>query len=106
MWNNSISLPRNRDGTQDNDGFTTSESLYERGIPANFTDVTRDDEILASQRGYTVSQNVEIMACNYAGEEYLIDDSTGDTLEVKRTFRKDKSMKITLSCERRQHGKF
>ena len=88
MWNNSISLPRSRDGAQDNDGFTALESLYERGIPANFTDVTRDDEILASQKGYAVNQNVEIMACNYAGEDHLIDESTGDILEVKRTFRR------------------
>lgn len=106
MWNNSVSLPRSGDGTQDNDGFTASESLYEEGIPANFTDVTREDEILASQKGYTVNQNVEIMVCNYGGEDHLIDESTGDILEVKRTFRKDRSMKITLSCERRQHGRF
>lgn len=104
MWNNSISLPRKRKGVQDRDGFVATETIYERNIPASFTDVTRHDEILAAQKGYAVSQNVEIMECNYNGEEYLIDESTGDIMHIRRVFRKDKSMKVVLSCERRQNG--
>ncbi len=100
----SISLPRKRECNQDVEGFCSEEISYEEHIPADFQDVTRNDEILASQKGYSVDQNVEIMACNYNGESHLIDESTGEILDIKRTFRKNKSMKITLSCERRANG--
>ena len=66
--------------------------------------MTRNDEILASQKGYTADQNIEVMACNYNGEDRLMDDSDGTVYDVKRTYRKDKSMAVILTCERRQHG--
>ena len=44
------------------------------------------------------------MACNYNGEGRLMDDSDGTVYDVKRIYRKDKSMAVILTCERRQHG--
>ncbi len=104
MWNRSIALPRKEVLEQDGEGFQKTRREFIKGIPANFTDVTRNDEILASQKGYTINQNVEIMACNYSGEAYVVDESTGDMLEVKRVFQKDKSNFVILSCERRKNG--
>lgn len=104
MWNKSISLLRKQKSNQDEAGFIEDEIFRKEHIPANFQDVTRNDEILAAQKGYSVDQNVEIMACNYNGERYLIDESTEEIFDIRRTFRKDKSMKITLSCERRTNG--
>lgn len=89
---------------KDKEGFYVREKKRIRGIPANFMDVTRDDEILASQNGYTASQNIEIMRCNYHGERYLVDEGNGDAYEVKRTFGKNKGNTLVLTCERRQSG--
>lgn len=104
MWNGSIRLRSKGDRKQDKDGFPEDSGIYTESIPANFTDITRNDEILAAQKGYTADQNIEIMACNYSGEDYLLDESDNSLYEVKRTFRKDKSMKLVMTCERRQHG--
>lgn len=104
MWNGSIQLVRKENAVQDKDGFRKESRAYSESIPANFTDVTRNDEILASQKGYTADQNIEIMECNYGGERCLLDESTGNIYDVKRTFRKDKSMAVILTCERRQNG--
>lgn len=106
MWNGSIRLPIkkteiiNKNGIVQNTGYEFSEE-----IPANFTDTTRNDEILAFQNGYTADQNVEIMACNYNGQSFLIDEATGQQYDIRRTHRNDKSMKMVLTCERRERGK-
>ena len=69
MWNGSIVLPRVKETGQDKEGFDTHENItWEGGIPANFTDATRNDEILAFQKGYSADRNIETMACNYRGE--------------------------------------
>lgn len=106
MWNKSISLPI-KGKTSVNKNGIQEEPVYEllREIPANFTDATRNDEILASQHGYTAEQNVEIMACNYNGQSFLIDEDTGEIYEIRRTHGKDKSMTVILTCERRERGK-
>lgn len=104
MWNRSIRLQKKESRQQDREGFVKGGGTYTESIPANFTDTTRNDEILAAQKGYTADQNVEIMACNYHGEEYLLDESNGALYEVKRTYRKDKSMLMILTCERRAYG--
>lgn len=106
MWNKSISLPVKRQGTVNKNGIM-QDSVFEfiGGIPANFTDVTRNDETLASQLGYTADQNVEIMACNYNGQDFLIDDEDGSRYEIRRTHRKNKAMTIILTCELRERGK-
>lgn len=102
MWNKSISLPIKKKETQDGAGFSDAKYEFLRGIPADFTDVTRNDEILAAQKGYTINQNVEIMACNYSGQRWLIDETDGQIFDIKRTYRKSKGMRLVLSCERRE----
>lgn len=102
MWNASIKLPVSKTEERNENGFPTVKYDFMGKIPASFTDVTRNDEILASQKGYTADQNVEIMSCNYNGQSFLIDEATGDVYDIKRTYRKDKSMRITLTCQRRE----
>ncbi len=104
MWNRSIRFLREESAGQDKDGFRQQEEFQTGSIPASFMDVTRNDEILASQKGYTADQNIEVMACNYSGEERLLDEADGTVYEVKRTYQKDKSMAVILTCERREHG--
>lgn len=102
MWNKSISLPlRKLDGSQDEEGFSNPAHEYLGGVPASFTDVTRNDEILAYQKGYTADQNVEIMACNYMGQPWMVDEETGDVYDIRRTYHRDKANVIVLTCERR-----
>ena len=102
MWNKSISLPlRKLDGSQDEEGISNPVHEYLGGVPANFTDVTRNDEILAYQKGYTADQNVEIMACNYMGQPWLVDEETWDVYDIRRTYHRDKANVIVLTCERR-----
>lgn len=105
MWNHSISLPLKKQVIEDADGFPT-ETTYEYmgGIPANFTDTTRDDELLANQLGYSADRNVEIMACNYSGQSFLVDEATGEKYDVKRTFQKNKAGTVNLTVQRREKG--
>lgn len=106
MWNKSISLPVKKMGGTNKNGFPVDVAYeYLGNIPANFIDTSRDDELLAKQKGYTADQNVEIMACNYSGQSFLIDESTGQRYEIRRTYGKDKSMTIILTCEKRERGK-
>lgn len=104
MWNKSIKLVTRVIIKTDEEGFDTESEQFLENIPANFTDTTRNDELIANQSGYTASQNIEIKRCNYNGEQYLYDEETGDKYEIKRTYRKDKSMNIILTCERRERG--
>jgi hypothetical protein len=101
VWTNEIALLSQTEG-QDRDGFPTgSRQTVTAGVPANFTDVTRNDEIIAMQQGYRAQINVELMSCNYAGERYLRDEATGQEYEVKRIFHKEKKNTVVLTCERR-----
>lgn len=104
MQNKSISLPIRKVRTQDSEGFVHEHYEYMWHIPANFSDTSRNDETLAAQKGYTADVNIEIMACNYNGAAFLIDEEDGHIYDIKRTFKKDKSMKIVLTCERRECG--
>lgn len=105
MWNRSISLPVQRlEDNPDDDGFSNPSFEFMGGVPANFTDVTRNDEILAYQRGYTADQNIEIVACNYGGQSWLVDERTGDVYDIRRTYHRDKANVIVLTCERRERG--
>ncbi len=104
MWNKSISLVTDIVTVTDKDGFDVKQEELLEGIPANFTDTTRNDEIMANQTGYTADQNIEILQCNYNGEKYLYDEESGEKYEVMRTYKKDKSMNIILTCERRERG--
>jgi hypothetical protein len=92
--------------TENENGFPEDVS-YEwlGGIPANFTDTTREDEVLANQLGYSADQNVEIMKCNYSGQSFFVDEATGDEYDIKRSYEKDKSGRIVLTAQLRERGK-
>lgn len=104
MWNKSIKLVTAVTTTEDKDGFDTELEEYLEHIPANFTSTTRSDEEMANQIGYTADINIEIAACNYSGEQFLYDEATGEKYEVMRSYQKDKSRHIILTCERRERG--
>ncbi|MCD8096989.1 MAG: hypothetical protein LUE31_02925 [Lachnospiraceae bacterium] len=105
MWNSCVKLMSyveqepNEDGLRKSLGVVTLEN-----IPASFQDVTRNDEILAAQSGYTVDRTVAIAACNYNGEQFVVDMDSGDVYEVVRAFSADKSMLVSLSCRKRAPG--
>lgn len=106
MWNKSIKLPLLKTSDKDSDGFKINENIdWLDEIPASFLDVTRNDELLASQKGYTADLNIEIMFCNYQGQAFLVDEESGEYYDVRRTHKTDKSRKIVLTCEKRERGK-
>lgn len=105
MQNRSISIPIKKRSVQDSEGFRKEQWEFLRGIRADFKDTTRQDEILASQCGYSASVIVEIAACAYNGASFFVDEATGDIYDIKRTFQPEKSRKIQLTGERREHGK-
>lgn len=106
MWNRSISLPIKRTVDEDSEGFEKEEWKYMTGIRASFKDATRQDKILAQQVGYNASMIVEIAACAYNNAPFLIDESTGETYDIKQTFRLEKSRMILLTVEKRKNGRF
>lgn len=104
MWTKSIKLPVSVEKTRDEDGFESSEYHFLTGIPVNFTSTTRNDELMALQLGYNADVNIELMACNYNGQSFLIDEETDEIYNIKRSYRKNKSEMVTLTCERRERG--
>ena len=104
MWNRSISLPTRKVTEQNENGFRKEHWEFIRGIPASLKDATRQDEIVGNQSGYQASVIAEIMACNYNGGSFFVDEATGDIYDIRRTFRSDKSMMTQLTGERREHG--
>lgn len=101
----SISLPKDDTISQDADGFVTHNKTFVKNIPARRKDTTRNDELVAHQMGYSVSAIFEIDSACYNRQGYLIDESDSTTYDIKRTHKKEKSNKIELVCEVRQHGK-
>ena len=101
----SISLPSKDEIVQDNDGFVTHNKTFIKNIPARKKDTTRSDELMAHQMGYSVSCIFEIDSACYQKQGYLVDESDSVTYDIKRTHKKEKSQKIELVCEVRQHGK-
>ena len=90
MWNGSIALPKRITEGQDKEGFSEGEFWgWEGGIPASYTDVTRSDETLAAQMGYSADRNIEIMACNYQGEHYLWTKQKGRCMTSKERSKKN-----------------
>ena len=53
----------------------------------------------------TINDNGIMMACNYSGESFLVDESTGEIYDIKRRYQKNKSMKVQLTCQMRERGK-
>lgn len=101
MWNGSVRLIRHKQNGQNANGFAETVPVYSESIPASIADVTRNDEVLASQKGYTADRNIEIMACNYHGERQLMDEADGRIYDIRRTYKNHKSMKLILTCEMR-----
>lgn len=106
MWIKSVSLPVKKIVHTDKEGFQTENWEYMRGIRANFKDPTRQEELLANQRGYRANIVVEIVACVYNGASFLVDEATGEIYDIKRAYCPDKSMYIQLTGERRECGGF
>lgn len=104
MWDRSIKLPLSCEETRDADGFPTKKYTFASGIAANYRDVTRTDEILADQKGFRADAVFEILACNYSGQNWLVDESTDLEYDIKRSYRKDKANIVYLTCERRERG--
>lgn len=104
MWANSVRLVSSGEPEYDDEGMETVKETTVDGVPASFTDVTRDDIILAQQSGYQADQTIILMACNYDGQRTVIDEATGDEYLVRRIFRANKSMQVQLTCERRERG--
>lgn len=101
MWNDSIKLPYGYEETTDEDGFTTKIPSFIGGIPANFKSTTRADETLANQVGYTADVVIEIMSCNYNGQEVLVDEKSDKEYDIKRTHEVYGKETIELTCQRR-----
>lgn len=102
----SISFPLEQTVTRDEDGFETDvQTEWLGGVPALFSDLTRNDEMLAQQLGYSADQNVETDAANYSGQSFFVDEATGDVWDIRRTFRKNKARKVVLTAQRRERGK-
>lgn len=105
MWITSVRFPKTETTTQDSAGFVEDVIEYTSAVPASRRDATRNDETLAQSMGYTVSRIYTVDAMAYNGAGYLIDDIDGFIYDIKRTHQKDKSTKIELTCEVREHGK-
>lgn len=105
MWTSAICFSVQSVVTENEDGGQELWESWGRQIPASFKDSTRDDEVLAHQFGFTADVNIEIMACNYDRQAYLMDAATGDIYDVKRTFKPERSGTIVLTCQRRERGK-
>lgn len=105
MWTTSISLPAEDNPAQNESGFVTHNKSWEGGIPANMMDATRQEEVLANQRGYNADVVVEIDAEAYNGAGHFMDEATGDEYDIVRRYQKDKSNRIRLTGQRREHGR-
>lgn len=105
MQKGSVSLPAKRREIKDSEGFCEEQWEFLRGIRADFKDATRNDEILASQCGYTASVVVEIAACAYNGASFFVNEATGEIYDIKRAYCPERSRKVQLTGERREHGK-
>ena len=105
MWNGSISLPVKRMAGQNRNGFVTDERYEFTGnIPAQMMDASRSEQVSAHQMGYTADIVVSIMACNYNGAGFFVDDATGIIYDIRRTFIRPNSMTIELAGERRENN--
>lgn len=105
MWTHSIKLKTASTVTYDDDGFPVAAAdAWMTNVPASITDITRKDQEMADQLGFEAEKNIEIMACNYAGQRMLVDEETNEIWYVQRTFRADRADTIILTCGRRERG--
>jgi len=104
MWTTSIRMPETDERTQDSSGFVTHSVQYAENIPASRLDTTRSDELQAYQMGKRADVIFEVDAAVYTGAGYLIDEATGEQFDIIRTFQKERSNRIRLTGQRREHG--
>lgn len=106
MQNQVIELPieYSSESSYDSQGFWHGIVDETRTVRANIKDVTRQDELLAKESGYTASIIVEISKCAYNGEAQFRYQQR--YYDVKRSYTPDKSFKVQLTGELREHGKF
>ena len=107
MWNKVICLPvKKNDPTINDNGIMMEKhmnlSVVFRQISATVPGMMR---FLRNRMVIPQDQVVEIMACNYSGESFLVDESTGEIYDIKRRYQKNKSMKVQLTCQMRERGK-
>ena len=90
---------------KDKDGISIEEEIKSQEIPANFINVTRQEEQHSKIMGYTASLVVEIMLCNYDNQEYLIDPSADKKYLIKRSYSvSSEVIQLTCSDISKKHG--
>ncbi len=107
MWNRTIKIPVSSITTQDAEGYPTTETVY-RTIRANLQSASRNDQIVADQKGYSADVIATVMARNLVGlpcnwSQFVV-PQTGDIFEVKRTYRADKSRFVELTGQLVRRG--
>lgn len=102
MYDRTISLPEKTETTRDSEGYRKDIVTWASGIPASRRDVTRNDEIVAQQSGYTADAIYRIASVCYNGEAYLRDDADYHIYDIKRSYHADKRMYVDLTCQRRE----
>lgn len=107
MWTRTIKVPVTTAEVQDAEGYPTNVPTY-RTIRANFLDATRNDQIVAEQKGYSADIIVEVMVRNLSGLpanwSQFEDVLTGDVYELKRTYRKNKGRTVELTGQLVRRG--
>lgn len=107
MWNRTIKIPLSTTTTQDAEGYPTHVTTY-RTIRASAKDATRNDQIVAEQKGYSADIIVEVMARNLSGIpanwSQFEDVLTGDVYDLKRTYRRDKGRTVELTGQLKRRG--
>ena len=103
MWTTAITFAHTSTA-RDEDGFLQQTEVWGSPVRASKEDITRQDEILASQYGYHLETNFRIQKANYGGESYL-KDAEGEVYEIKRTYTPERSNYIILACAKRERRK-
>jgi len=100
----SISLPVRDEAAKDSEGFETHDVFFLTGIRAQIKDITRREQETASQLGYRADIEFVIDACNYNGQAFLKDESSGRIYDIQRTYTKNNSSEVSLTCSARDGG--
>lgn len=107
MWNRTIKIPVSTTTTQDAEGYPTKVTTW-RTIRASVQDATRNDQIVADQKGYSADIVVDVMARNLYGLpgnwSQFEDVLTGDLYELKRKYQKDKGRMVELTGQLIRRG--
>lgn len=104
MWTHAIAFSTPT-VTKSPSGIKHVTDTWGKPIPADFKDATRNDAVAADQLGHTADQLVEIHKSAYDGQSYFKDVATGEIYDISRTFSKDGSMFVQMTCSKRERGK-